>query len=65
MEYATKKTKQGYTLLSDARLNFRSPLMLSQEQVEAFIQAVEQPVLAILATQGIVQNRQDFTAISQ
>jgi pimeloyl-ACP methyl ester carboxylesterase len=60
MEYATKKTKQGYTLLSDARLNFRSALMLSREQVEAFIQAVKQPVLAILATRGIVQNRQDI-----
>ncbi len=57
MEYATEKTKQGYTLLSDARLNFRSPLMLDREQIEAFIQAVKQPVLAILATRGIIQNQ--------
>lgn len=60
MEYATKKTDQGYRLLSDARLNFRSPLMLSRTQVDAFIQAVEPPVQAILGTHGIVQNRQDI-----
>ncbi len=60
MEYATEKTEQGYTLLSDARLNFRSPLMLSREQIEAFVQTVEQPILAILATRGILQKRQDI-----
>jgi pimeloyl-ACP methyl ester carboxylesterase len=60
MEYATEKSRQGYTLLSDARLNFRSPLMLSREQIEAFIRAIEQPVLAILATHGIVQDRRDI-----
>ncbi len=60
MEYATEKTDQGYQLLSDARLNFRSPLMLSRTQIDAFIQAVEQPVQAILGTHGIVQNRQDI-----
>ena len=60
MEYATEKTRQGYTLLSDGRLNFRSPLMLSREQIDAFIQSLEQPVLAILATHGIVQNRRDI-----
>lgn len=60
MEYATEKNPQGYTLLSDARLNFRSPLMLSREQIDAFIQSVEQPVLAILATHGMLQNRKDI-----
>jgi len=60
MDYATAETDQGYTLLSDARLNFRSPLMLCRTQIEAFIQTVEQPVMSILATHGIVQNRQDI-----
>lgn len=57
MEYATEKVTRGYRLRSDARLNFRSPLMLSPPQTEAFIQAVEQPVLVILGAQGIVQHR--------
>lgn len=57
MQYATEKIASGYRLRSDARLNFRSPLMLSPRQTEAFIEAVEQPVLVILGTQGIVQHR--------
>ncbi len=55
MQYATEKVATGYRLRSDARLNFRSPIMLNSEQVNAFIKAAKQPVLAILATQGIVQ----------
>jgi len=57
MEYATEKVEQGYRLRSDARLNFRSPLMLCPEQTDAFIKAVRQPVLAILGTDGIVKHR--------
>jgi pimeloyl-ACP methyl ester carboxylesterase len=60
MKFATKRTEEGYRLRSDARLNFRSPVMLSRAQIDAFIQAVEQPVLAVLGTRGIVQNRQDI-----
>jgi len=60
MQYATTQTAAGYTLLSDARLNFRSPLMLCREQIDAFIAAVEQPVLSVLATQGIVQRQMDI-----
>ena len=55
MQYATEKVATGYRLRSDSRLNFRSPIMLNREQVNAFIKAVKQPVLAMLATQGIVQ----------
>lgn len=54
MQYATEKTNEGYRLRSDARLNFRSPIMLSLTQIEAFIQAVKQPTLAILASDGII-----------
>lgn len=57
MQYATEKITSGYRLRSDARLNFRSPIMLSPPQTEAFIQAVEQPVLVILGAQGIIQHR--------
>jgi len=60
MDYATEKSDWAYTLLSDARLNFRSPLMLCHTQIEAFIRAVEQPALSILATRGIIQNRQNI-----
>lgn len=57
MQYATEKTSAGYRLRSDARLNFRSPMMLSPEQIEAFISAVSLPVLVILGKQGIIQHR--------
>lgn len=57
MQYATEKIAAGYRLRSDARLKFRSPLMLSPRQTDAFIQAVKQPALVILGAQGIVQNR--------
>ena len=57
MEYATEKTATGYRLRSDARLNFRSALMLSPEQIEAFIAAVAQPALVILGKQGIIHHR--------
>ena len=57
MEYATEKVATGYRLRSDARLNFRSPLMLSPPQTEAFISAVKQPALVVLGEQGIIQHR--------
>lgn len=54
MQAATEKTAKGYRLRSDARLNFRAPLMFDQEQVFAYIDALKQPALALLATKGIV-----------
>ena len=62
MEYAVATREKGYSLRSDPRLNFRSPLMLSREQVEAFIQEVQHPVLAILASAGICSRRSDIDA---
>ena len=59
MEYAMESQAEGCSLRSDPRLNFRSPLMLSRDQVNAFIQEVQQPVLAILASAGISSRRND------
>ena len=58
MRQATQKTAQGYRLLSDARLNVRSPIMLSRPQLEPFIKNVRQPVLAILGRDGLIKTRQ-------
>lgn len=60
MEYATTKSDDGYRLLSDARVSFRSPLMLNRAQIEAFIKAVEPPVFSLLATNGIITNQKDI-----
>lgn len=57
MEYATKPVEGGYQLTRDSRLTFASPIMLDGPQVNAFVAAVEQPVLALFATRGIMQNR--------
>lgn len=68
MQHATEKVATGYRLRSDARLAFRSPLMMSQAQLEMFIKAVEQPVLAILASDGLVhkfQHKDDTLALFQ
>ncbi len=59
MQHATDVVDTGLRLRSDARLSFRSPLMLDNAQVEAFIQAVDMPSLAILATQGMTYQRTD------
>lgn len=60
MEYALEPCQGGCRLRSDPRLNFRSPLMLSRKQVDAFIEDVRQPVLAILAREGITRQRSDM-----
>jgi pimeloyl-ACP methyl ester carboxylesterase len=60
MQYATEQLASGYRLRSDARLAFRSPIMLSQKQIHAFIRSVHQPVLAIVATRGMLQQQQNF-----
>ncbi len=57
MEYATVQQGEKFKLRSDARLNFRSPLMLSPPQTDAFIEAVKQPVLVILGNHGIIEHR--------
>lgn len=59
MQYATEPVAGGYRLRSDARLSFRSPIMLNQKRVNAFIQAVQQPVLVIGATEGLLQNQKN------
>ncbi len=60
MRYATEETPNGYRLRSDARLTFRSPIMLNPSQIDAFITAVKQPVLLVLASRGIVQKISDL-----
>lgn len=53
MQYATEEVENGFRLRNDSRLRIVSPIMLTQVQINAFIQAVKQPVLALLATEGI------------
>lgn len=61
MSHATKKDGVQLRLRSDARLNFRSPLMLSRPQVEAFMQTPKLPKLAILATHGILRTHEKLS----
>ncbi len=59
MQHATERSSEGYRLLSDARLNVRSPIMMCKAQLTPFLRGVRQPVLAVLGRDGLLNARKE------
>ena len=54
VERNLKQSQQGFSWRTDARLRHASKVRLTEEQVMAFLGAIDVPVLVIMAEQGIV-----------
>lgn len=47
---------------SDPRLTFRSPYYFSEPQIEAYLRAIESPVMLVLAERGVSARRGDLSS---
>ncbi len=56
-----RQTDAGFEWRTDARLRYRSMLRLTEEQVCAFIAAIEAPMLLVQASEGLAQFSHRFT----
>lgn len=57
MRRSAYETSDGISVRSDQRLKSPSSIYMSEPQVEAFLCAIEVPVLLIIAQQGVLINR--------
>lgn len=57
---ALREVEGGYSWFVDQRLKLESELMLSPDQVAAFMRAVEAPAIAMLASQSSLTSRPGF-----
>lgn len=58
----TRACAGGYTWRSDPALRIKSPFYLSEEQVAAYLRAIEAPTLLVRATRGLPVRRPEIEA---
>ena len=57
IDRSSKAYEDGWTWTSDPRLRFSSPLYLTEEQVLAYLQAIQAPTLLVNGDRGIIDQR--------